>query len=79
MECPLILQNLCFQPLYCFVRIQKAGFKKSDRAINIIIRYRADMHIDCLFRRFPAAIFNNELQPLHIGAFKTVDGRLLLR
>ena len=78
MECPLILQNLCFQPLHGFARIQHTGFEKSDRSVNIIVRYRADMHIECIFRHFAATVSDNELQPLHVGMVETIDRCLLL-
>ena len=74
----MILQNLSFQPLHRFVRIQHTGFKKSDRSVNIIVRYRADMHIERIFRHFAATVSDNELQPLHIGIVKAIDCCLLL-
>ena len=73
MECPLILQDLCFQPFYRFLRVQNACFKKADRSVNIIVCNWSDVHIRRYIGHFASAVFDNKPQPFHIGVLIAVN------
>ena len=75
----MILQNLCFQPLHGFLRVENAGFEQANGLIDIIICHRTDQQIRRGHRRGAPAVLNNKVQPRPIGGHKPPDVQKRLR